>query len=133
MFTAFVVLLPVVNQYNRGPGWIKNELPAFQSQIAELRTIGQTIFPGYQASSIATQKWHLLDHIIEGIKHVGGVQYLHERLYESSHRVIETAYRETSRRKRFATDKAFMRQNETLEIDRCSNVLKTLNGRRDCL
>lgn len=79
-----------------------------------------------------TQKWHLLDNIAEYIRHVGGVQYLHESLYDSSH-IFKNANRNISCRKRTAMKEAVMRQNKSFEVYCWSNASNTLKGRESFL
>lgn len=71
--TSFADRLGVINPYIRDSGWTENELSALQSQIAEFKTICQTVYAGYKASDMESQNEHLLDHIAEGIKHLGDV------------------------------------------------------------
>lgn len=45
--------------------------------------LGPNVCGQYQASGIGTQKWHLLDHLIDNIKHVRGAEYLHGGSFQS--------------------------------------------------
>lgn len=109
VFISFVNLLRVVNWSNGDFSWTKNELSAPLSQIGELNKMGHTFFATYRASGTRTWKYRLLEHIAEGISHVGGVQCNHGGLYKTLPKVLKRASWRTYRRKWSGMDEAAMR------------------------
>lgn len=66
------------------------------------------------ASSIGKQKWHLLDGLVEAIRHMRGIQFLHEGLYEGLRSLFKTEYEKCLRRLRSAMDETIRLYNEKL-------------------
>lgn len=47
---------------------------------------------------MGTSKWHLFDHVVEGIKRKGGICYMNSGLYKMVHKHFKSEYSKTSRR-----------------------------------
>lgn len=63
---------------------------------------------------MVTQKWHLFDHLVDAIREIGGIEYLHRGLYESADKIFETLYRKSSKRRQSAMDKTVERYNRNV-------------------
>lgn len=71
---------------------------------------------------MGTQKWHLLDHLLDAIRHVGDVKFLHCGLYEAAHKVFKNHYRKTSKRRRSVMREVTSRQNFINSLNHHSRV-----------
>lgn len=80
----------------------------------KVKTHTNLAFGAYQPPSMGTQKWHLPDHSVDLIKHVGCLQFLHGGLHEGSHKIFETVFAKSLKRRVAAMDEAVGRHNEKL-------------------
>lgn len=122
-FTMYVDMVAFITRRFRTPGWTEDELTELDYDIKAFKSHSCSVFSSYQASGMGTSKWHSLDHVVESLRHVGGIEYLHGGLYEHAHKRFKDAYKLTSRRKRSAMEETLRRQ---LEI--ASNSTKCLSS-----
>lgn len=57
--------------------------------IIQFRAHEKSVFGVYQLSGMTTQNLHRLDYLVDAIKHVGGIKFLHGGLHEWSHRILK--------------------------------------------
>lgn len=77
----------------------------------KFKALEEPVFGAYQHSSTGTQKWHLLDHLVDSIKNVGGIQFLHGDFHEGSDKVFKTVCSECPKRRGSAMDDAVRKYN----------------------
>lgn len=46
---------------------------------------------------MGSQKWHILDHLVDALRETGGIEFLHCALYEGSHKDFQNVFRKSSR------------------------------------
>lgn len=62
---------------------------------------------------MATCKWHSLDQITSYIRDTGGIEYLHGRIYESSHKLFKNDNKLTSNRHSSTMDETMRKQRHS--------------------
>lgn len=92
LFTSYVELLRYVRRENTSSSWSETDLANLRRISVTFKGVGKSVFGVFQPSSMRTQKWHLLNHSVDYIKHVGGKQLLYRGLYESWHEIFQTVY-----------------------------------------
>lgn len=54
---------------------------------------------------MGTYKWHCLEHLVDSLKGVGGIEYLRAGHYESAHKITKRAYQITTEQNESAMKK----------------------------
>lgn len=60
---------------------------------------------------MATQKWHLLYHLVDAISDTERREYLYRGFYEGAHTIFKALYRKSSERQGLAMDGTVKRYN----------------------
>lgn len=104
--TLFVELLLVINQFHSNSGWVEYEISALQSRIAIFKAIGVTVSARYKAPCMGTEKWHILDHIVEDKMYAGSfVSSIVMAAYSNGiTKFSKKSYQKTSRRRKSTMD-----------------------------
>lgn len=80
-----------------------------------------------------TKNWHLLDHLADHIKQVGGAEYLNDRIFENSYQNFKDFHKETSRQK-VGTMDGTLKKSGSKTSRLCSEILfYQLEGRSQLL
>lgn len=56
------------------------------------------MFDSYQRSGMGTDKFHLIDYILEELRSMSGIEYLHNGLLEQVHKASKKCFRHSSMR-----------------------------------
>lgn len=97
-FTKYVDLVNKIHRRGTTPGSNEFELQDLSNDIKDFMGDVRSTFARYQASSMGTSKFHLLNHVVEDIRATGGIEYLSSSLYEKSHKSFKEDHARTSRR-----------------------------------
>lgn len=95
--TSYVNLFGYVQRENISSFWTHTYLSHLRQMNVKFKALGNYAFRACQTSTIDPQKWYLLDCLVDAIKGVGGILFLHRGLYESSHKIFKTLYAKSSK------------------------------------
>lgn len=84
--------------------WNEIKVSALERKIEKFKDMARVHYSAFQPSKLCTQKFHMLNHIGEDIRRLGGLRYCDASLYEYAHTIVKNAHRSTSRRKNSAMD-----------------------------
>lgn len=71
------------------------------------------------------RKWHSLDHLVESVKELGGIKYLHGGIYDQSHKHVYEDYSSTIKLMSSAMEETLKRQEERLLKNRILSASET--------
>lgn len=74
----------------------------------------RNVFVEYRASNMGTSKWYSMEHSLDSLRELGGVEYLNGGLYENSHRRFKEEYRLKSKRFSLEMEETMTRQSRRL-------------------
>lgn len=92
LFKSYVELMRFVRRENNSFFWTETNLAFLRQMIIKFKPLGKSVFRAYQLSSMGTQRWNLLNYLVDSIRHVDCIQFLHGRLYEGSQKIFKTVY-----------------------------------------
>lgn len=75
--TEYVDIVNVLLMRHKSFDWCKESILSLQTQTSTFRKSARADFGKYPASKMITQKWHALDYLCKGIRHVGRIERLH--------------------------------------------------------
>jgi len=104
VFTKYVDILRKSHRHGEDPAWTEKEVCELERRIKEFKEVAVRVFADYQPSGMGTLKFHLLDHIGDDIRRMGGLQFGDAGLYEHSHVYFKQQYRGTSKRSKTALE-----------------------------
>ena len=84
--------------------WNEEEIIALKREICNFKKMARKLYGEFHASQLGTEKMHMLDHIPDDIRRLGGLRYCDAGLYEYSHTMVKSAHKATSRRRHSAMD-----------------------------
>lgn len=68
VFTEYVDVMNIVSDRNRRQKWTAAEIATLRREIAQMKANEVDMFSAYhQKSEMGTVKWHMLDHVADGI------------------------------------------------------------------
>lgn len=100
LFKMYSDLLRLINRDSQSPYWNCKSLHSLTLKIETLKKVGKIVFKPFQASGMATQKWHLLDRLSVHVQKVGGLNFFLGELHDWSNRVVRSLYAKRSTNKR---------------------------------
>lgn len=90
--TRYFDLLRCFRRANTSNVWIKRDFLIARDKLVRFEALGKSVFGGCQPSGMGTQKWHPLEHLTYAIRHIGGVECLHEGMYEGCRNILKSRY-----------------------------------------
>lgn len=111
VFTSYVDLVNRIFKRWKSPKWKENDLIQRREQTSHFKDMVVSNLGPYQTSSIRTSKFRMLSHIIQDLKDMGGIAYIHGGLYEKAHKIFKDAYKQTSKRHDTVTDESIRRSD----------------------
>ena len=112
VMTQYCDLIRTMYRVDRKDYWSFEEVASFDEDIAKFKALAVKVFGQYHGNQLCTEKFHMLDHLIEDLKQVGSIHFISGGLFESSHTNFKRHYRTTSMRKREVMDTCMMRKVE---------------------
>lgn len=109
IFTMYSEILMMVYRRRMKPGWTEQDLKKLKEKIVRFKKEAVELYESYQASGMGTLKFHLLDHLVDDLRRMGGIHTLDAGLYEHSHARVKRWYNRTSKRRATA-------MSESMEI-----------------
>ena len=122
-YTKYSEILNFVNRSWLLPGWDDASLRKLKSMIKSFKEVARMTFEKYQVSGMGTTKFHSLDHLVDDLKVMGGIEYLHGGLFEKVHKILKEDYALTSKRVNTAMQEAIVKNDER-------RLMRTTNGHR---
>lgn len=115
--TKYCDILQTICRRGLEIGWTVSELRSFSSSIKNKRDHARNVFEHSQVSGIVASRWYCLENLVDSLKDVGGIVFLHAGHYESVHKVFERAYQRTFRQNGSAMKEAlqFLELQSSLE------------------
>lgn len=107
VFTVYVGFITFLFSRQVKSFWTTETLSKLKEKIKEFKNTKKNVFENYQLSNEGTEMWHMLDHIVENIREVGGVEYLHAVIYECAHRIIKRDCKRSLLKKKLALEETF--------------------------
>lgn len=90
-------------------GWTKIELARMLQMIDDFKLHTKDVFGLYQASNMETSKLHVLNHLSDALRQVGGTSYLDAGLYEGFHKRFKTKCKLFSIRRKTTMDRILIK------------------------
>lgn len=129
-YVAYSELLDFIYRRRTYPSWNEAELGVLITMIGSFKTIARDTFGKYQASNMGTSKWHALEHVVDNLRDLGGIQYMHGGLYEQSHKNFKEDYKLTSKRVHSAMTETLKRQEERALLQHDQTLRPVRHNRR---
>ena len=103
-FTQHADLVANILCYNSNSTWNIKKIHQLEIDIKSFKEKALQLYGGYSVSELCTEKFHLLDHVVQNINRLGGISWGDAGVYEYSHTLVKSAYRCGSKRKASAMD-----------------------------
>lgn len=100
--------------------WNEASVIKLEQKIRLFKKKAVELYANFQPSGLCTEKMHLLDHICEDIRRMGGLRSSDASLYEYSHTLVKAAYRSSSKRRNSAMNETvanYVKQTKTDLVD----------------
>lgn len=102
--------------------WTNDTLSKLEEKKKEFKFKTKQVFENYQASKMQTQKWHVLDHIAENIREVGGLEHLHEEMFESADSIYRRHNARSLRKKKSAHEETLHKTIDAANVHRIQKL-----------
>ena len=104
LFVQYVELMQITTSSKESTQWSHAKIDDIERRIKRFKKDALQLYGDHHSSQLCTEKFHLLDHIGEDIRRLGGIRFGDAGLYEYAHTLVKKAYRSGSRRKKSAMD-----------------------------
>ena len=99
IFTQYSELVMLVYRRRMKVGLTEEHLKELSGRIIRFKSDAVELYEPYQPSGMGTLKFHHLDHVVDDIRNMGGIESLDAGLYEHSHTKGKRCYSRTSKRR----------------------------------
>lgn len=104
LFVLYVEIMLTTMSYIGTYEWSEQKIQNLEVMIKTFKSNATELFASHQPSQLRTEKFHMLDHIVQDIRRMGGIVFADAGLYEYTHTLVKQAYRTGSRRRQTAMD-----------------------------
>ena len=108
LFVQYVDIMQSSMSYRGSQEWCNEKILELERMIIRFKRDAKTLYSDHQVSQLCTEKFHMLDHICEDIRRLGGIKFGDAGLYEYAHTLVKNAYRSGSKRRNSAMDETVL-------------------------
>lgn len=98
--------------------------------IVKLKALRMLVYDAYQPSGMETWPWELLDHSVDAISHVEGIQFYYGGLNKGSYKISKSVHAKGSHRRRSSIVEAVSRYKENFQNEYLSSRIRKQQSRR---
>lgn len=104
LFVLYAEILRMSLSYSSDDSlmWNEAKIRDLENKVSKFKKMATQLYGSFHPSKLRTEKMHMLDHIGDDIRRLGGLRYCDAGLYEYSHTIVKAAHRATSRRRNSA-------------------------------
>lgn len=128
VFALHVDLKKFIRNRFFNPSWTEQELLQFKALIHSFKSVALKLFWAYQALTMATSKWHALNHVEDSLRNDDGNEYLDVGCFESLDKRFKKSYSHIS--KNFSTAMFETGAKETFLVSENDTELNHVNDPR---
>ena len=107
------------------PDWSESLLQALHQNIISFMNYTTEIFESHQTSGLNIPKFHLLTHLVDDLRRMGGIHHMDVGAYENAHLIFKQNYARTSKRRANAMEETIRRIQQTTDLDQIKVSLNT--------
>lgn len=111
------------------PTWNEEELNVLSENTIHFKEMERATFALYQPFQMGISKWYALDNLVQHLRELGWIEYMHGGLHDRSHKILKEDQNRTSKSITAAMQERMRRKEQTeLNYGKLTALWQTMWG-----